>query len=595
MKHRKLLPLTLAGAMSLGLLAGCGGGSSGSPAPSGTAGGAEAFHLSVCIASEPATIDPAKSSTVDGAIMTQHMFEGLLKWSNSGEPVEGAAGLCAAELAPGQAAGMPEKVVNGDGTVTYTFRLRDGLKWSDGQPVTARDFVYSWRRLADPATAADYCYMIDMVKGYAEINTGTPTGRFETRVNEETGVEERVEIMDHADPSTLGVSAPDETTFVVELTYDCPYFLEVCAFPATLPVRQDVVEADPDGWTHDEKTYISNGAYCLREWSHNARIVMAKNPYYYGVDELGPDTITFQLMDDGTAILSAFNAGDLNFVENVPVDEVPALLSGGRLNIVDYIGTYYVSYNVEDPAFSDPRVRKAFTLAINSKSIVDNVTQSAEVPATGFVPSGVYDADRSGGDFRTVGGDYWTAPLTDGQYQANVAEARALMAEAGYPNGEGFPVVVYSYNNDPNHEAVAQALQQQWQTALGVTVTLENSDWSVFLEDRKQGSYMVARNGWIADYNDPCSFLDMWYTGGGNNDAQYSSPAYDAMIDAAKATSDPAERMEYLHRAEDILFKEDWVLGPICFNTQKYMLSDNIDNIFYTPLGYFFFSEAVQK
>ena len=584
---KKLLSLTLAGAMSLGLLAGCSGGDSNTPAEtgSGSASGGSTFDLRVSIASEPATIDPAKNSTVDGAIMVQHMFEGLMKWDNSGEPIDGARGVYNAELVPGQAAAEPEKVVNEDGTVTYTFTLRDDLKWSDGEPLTANDFVYSWQRLADPSTAADYCYMIDMVKGYAEINTGTPTGEKD---------EEGNDIMEHADPSTLGVSAPDDHTFVVELTYDCPYFLEVCAFPATLPVRQDVVAANPDGWTHEVDTYLSNGAYTLTEWSHNSRIVMAKNQYYYGVDELGPDTITFQLMDDGTATLSAYNSGDLDYIQNVPVDEIPSLLASGELNIVDYIGTYYVSYNVEDPAFSDPRVRKAFTLAINSKYIVDNVSQAGEVPATGFVPAGVYDADQAGDDFRTVGGDYWTAPLTDEQYQANVAEAQQLMADAGYPNGEGFPVVVYTYNNDPNHEAVAQALQQQWQTALGVTVTLENADWSVFLEDRKQGNYMVARNGWIADYNDPCSFLDMWYTDGGNNDAQYSNPEYDALIDAAKATSDPAERMDYFHQAEDILFNEDWVLGPIYFYTQKYMLKDNIDNIYYTPLGYFFFTHATK-
>ena len=163
--------------------------------------------------------------------------------------------------------------------------------------------------------------------------------------------------------------------------------------------------ANPDGWTHEVDTYLSNGAYTLTEWSHNSRIVMAKNQYYYGVDELGPDTITFQLMDDGTATLSAYNSGDLDYIQNVPVDEIPSLLASGELNIVDYIGTYYVSYNVEDPAFSDPRVRKAFTLAINSKYIVDNVSQAGEVPATGFVPAGVYDAGQAGDDFRTVGGD----------------------------------------------------------------------------------------------------------------------------------------------------------------------------------------------
>ena len=600
MNGKKLLALSLAGVMSLGLLAGCGGGGNATTpapgdttAPGDTSAPSAGFNMSVCIASEPQTIDPALNSAVDGAIMTQHVFEGLMKWSDSGEAVEGAQGANLAELVPGQAETY-DKVVNDDGTVTYTFHLRDGIKWSDGQPVTAGDFVYAWQRLATPATAADYCYMIDMVKGYDLVNTGTPTGQFETKVNADTGEEEQVEIMDHADPTTLGVSAPDDKTFVVELTYDCPYFLEVCAFPATLPVREDIVSANPDGWTHDVSTYIGNGAYKMTDWQHNARIVMEKNTEYYGYSaDKGPDTLTFMLMDDANAMLSAFNSGELDFTEDVPVDEIPTLLNDGKLNIVPYIGTYYVCYNVTAAPFDDWRVRKAFTLAIDSQYIVDNVTQTGQVPATGFVPSGVGDVTGDP-DFRAVGGDYWTAPTTSEQYEKNCEEARQLLADAGYPNGEGFPTVTYLYNTSDNHKAIGEALQSQWQTALGVTVKLENQDWSVFLETRKQGQYQIARNAWIADYNDPISFLDMWLTGGGNNDAQYSSADYDAAIAEAKASSDAQVRMDAMHRAEDIIIGQDWALGPIYFYTQKYMLNSDINGMYYTPLGYFFFDNCTK-
>ena len=571
MNGKKLLALSLAGVMSLGLLAGCGGGGNATTpapgdttAPGDTSAPSAGFNMSVCIASEPQTIDPALNSAVDGAIMTQHVFEGLMKWSDSGEAVEGAQGANLAELVPGQAETY-DKVVNDDGTVTYTFKIRSDAKWSDGQPVTAHDFVYSWQRLANPLTAADYCYMIDMVQGYAAVNAG------------------------EADPTTLGVSAPDDKPFVVELTYDCPYFLEVCAFPATLPVREDIVSANPDGWTHDVSTYIGNGAYKMTDWQHNARIVMEKNTEYYGYSaDKGPDTLTFMLMDDANAMLSAFNSGELDFTEDVPVDEIPTLLNDGKLNIVPYIGTYYVCYNVTAAPFDDWRVRKAFTLAIDSQYIVDNVTQTGQVPATGFVPSGVGDVS-SDPDFRTVGGDYWTAPTTSEQYEKNCEEARQLLADAGYPNGEGFPTVTYLYNTSDNHKAIGEALQSQWQTALGVTVKLENQDWSVFLETRKQGQYQIARNGWIADYNDPISFLDMWVTGGGNNDAQYSNADYDAAIAEAKASSDPQVRMDAMHRAEDIIMDQDWALGPIYFYTQKYMLNSDISGMYYTPLGYFFF------
>ncbi|MCI8650928.1 MAG: peptide ABC transporter substrate-binding protein [Oscillospiraceae bacterium] len=592
---KKIVSLGLASAMTLGLLAGCGGTTTQTPAPSApvesTAPETPAngpFNLNINIASEPQTIDPALNSAVDGAIMTGHMFEGLYRWADSGELVDGVQDCNLAELVPGQAESY-EKVVNEDGTVTYTFKLRSDAKWSDGKAVTAGDFVYSWQRLATPETAADYCYMIDMVKGYAEINGGIPETDAEGKVVlDEAG---NPVIKEYADPTTLGVEAPDDSTFVVTLTYDCPYFLEVCAFPATFPVREDVVSADPDGWTHNVETYLSNGAYTLTQWDHNSQIVMAKNEHYYDVANLGPDTLTFKLMDDNNAMLTGFNSGELDFIEDMPVDEIPSLLSSGDLRIVPYIGTYYVCYNVEKAPFDDWRVRKAFTLAIDAQYIVENVTQTGQVPASGFVPSGVAGV---GPDFRAEGGDYWTPATDDEQYAKNVEEAKQLLADAGYPNGEGFPTVTYLYNTSDNHKKIGEALQQQWQTALGVEVKLETQEWAAFLETRKNGEYQIARNGWLADYNDPISFLDMWLTGGGNNDAQYSNADYDAAINEAKSSADPEVRMAAMHRAEDIIMGQDWALGPIYFYTQKYMLNTDVKGMYYTPLGYFFFDRCTK-
>ncbi|MCI7589375.1 MAG: peptide ABC transporter substrate-binding protein [Candidatus Treponema excrementipullorum] len=532
----------------------------------------KSFDLNVCVASEPQTIDPALNSAVDGAIMTQHFFEGLMKWADSGKPVNDKGNMNFAELVNGQASSY-QKVVHDDGTVTYTFKIRPDAKWSDGKAVTANDFVYSWRRLADPNTAADYCYMIDMVKGYAEVNSG------------------------EADPSTLAVSAPDASTFEVVLTYDCPYFLEICAFPAAFPVREDVVSAEPDTWTtsNGSKNYITNGPWKMAEWVHDSYIKMVPNEYHYDVANLGPDSITFRLMADSNAMLAGFRSNDLQYINQVPVDETPSLIASGELDIVDYIGTYYVSYQTQAEPFDDWRVRKAFTLAIDSKYMVEQITQSGQVPATGFVPAGVYDANPTGDDFRTVGGDYWEAPLTDEIYQKNCEEARQLLADAGYPNGEGFPVVTYLYNTGDAHKAIGEALQQMWQKALNVTVQLQNQEWNAFLETRKNGDFQVARNGWIADYNDPISFLDMWLTGGGNNDGQYSNPEYDAAIKEAKSSADPAVRMAAMHRAEDIIMGEDWALGPIYFYTNSYMLKENIKGAFYTPLGYYIFGYTYQN
>ncbi len=574
MKKRKLVSLALSGALVFGVLAGCGNGNEGStnstaPQNSETANNESsgAFEISMSIASEPQTIDPALNSAVDGAIMINHMFEGLMRWEDSGSETAGSDGTCNdAKLGYGQAESY-DKVVNEDGTVTYTFHLRDGIKWSDGKDVTAQDFVYSWQRLVTPATAADYSYMIDSVVNANAIMNG------------------------EMEPSELGVSAPDDKTFVVTITSDLPYFTEICAFPATFPVRQDVV-SNPE-WTYTPETYISNGAYKMTVRETNSQIVMEPNEYYYNVDKLGPQKITFKLMDDNNAQLNGFNTGELDFIETVPVDEVAGLLASGEMKVVDYLGTYYVCYQTQKAPFDDWRVRKAFTLAVDRNYIVTEITQTGQVEAGAYVPAGVYDAAGvEGDDFRTVGGDYYD-PTTDA-YEANCEEARALLAEAGYPNGEGFPVVEYLYNTDDNHKAVAEALQNMWQTELGVTVTLTNQEWGTFLQTRKDGDYSIARNGWIADYNDPMTFLDMWLTGGGNNDAQYSNPDYDAKIQEAKATSDVATRMQLMHEAEDILLEQDWVVNPLYFYTQSYMLADGIEGMYYCPLGYFFFDTCTQ-
>ena len=587
---KKTLSLLLSLVFVVSLLAGCGNPgtttatpppdanpeTSGTPAPEGTpapsAGGP--FEITLNIASEPQSIDPALNSAVDGAIMLGHMFEGLMKWKDSGVETPGSDGTCTnAELTEGQAESY-EKVVNDDGTVTYTFKIRSDARWSDGKPVTAGDFVYSWQRLVTPETAADYNYMIDSVVNANEIMAGD------------------------MDPTELAVSAPDDSTFVVTLTSDLPYFLEVCAFPATFPVRQDVTTKEDgtpnDQWTFDVATYLCNGPYKLTAWNHNSEIVMEPNEQYYDVANLGPDKITFKLMDDQNAMLSGFNSGELDFIEDVPQAELPSLIASGDLKIVDYIGVYYVCYQTQKAPFDDPRVRQAFTLAVNRTFIVDKVTQAGQVPANGFVPAGVYDAAGStGDDFRTVGGAYYSIEGdADYSYEANCEKARELLAEAGYPNGENFPVVEYLYNTSDAHKAVAEALQNMWETELGVKVTLNNQEWAVFLQTRKDGNYSIARNGWIADYNDPMSFLDMWLTGGGNNDAQYANADYDAKIQEAKNTTDPAARMKLMHEAENIIMGQDWALNPLYFYTQKYMLSDRVGGMFYTPLGYFFFSYA---
>ena len=577
MKKRRILALGLTAALSVGLLAGCGGGTQptetsptgGETTPVETGAVATGTNsIRVCFASEPETMDPSLNRTVDGNVMISHLFEGLYKWVDSDPSGDGRDGATAA-LDLGMAAAEPEVTDNGDGTYTYTFTLRDDALWSDGQPVTANDFVYSWRRLVDPNTASPYNTIIAMVVNANEIIAG------------ELPKEE------------LGVSAPDDQTFVVELTYNCPYFLDICAFPNTMPLREDIVEGNTT-WTQDPSTYVTNGPFKMESWTHDAEIVMVPNENYYDMSNVSIERLTFALMDDANAQLTAFRNGDLDFMQNPPPDEVASLLADGTLIAGDYLGTYYACFNNSVAPFDDVLVRKAFNLAIDRNYIVEMVTQAGEIPAGAWVPESVVDAEGTDGpDFREVGGDFWSTAEED--YEANCEQARELLAQAGYPNGEGFPETTYLYNTDDKHQAVAEALQQMWSSVLGVDVTLNNQDWNVFLETRTAGDYSICRNGWIADYNDPVSFLDMFMTDNGNNDAHYSNAEYDAIMTEVLSDSDAAGRMELMHQAETLLCDTDCAIAPLYYYSQPYMVSDRVHGMFYTPLGNFIFTYATAE
>ncbi len=548
----RLLALVLSLLMMLTACGGNGGDGGSSEAGSGNAAaneepGREDGVLDINIASEPESIDPALNTSVDGAIMISHLFESLIRWDDDGNGN--------AVLKPGMAESWD---VSEDG-LTWTFKLRDA-KWSDGKPVTANDFVYSWNRLVNPETAADYEYMLDMVKGY------------------------------DSEDKKLDISAPDDKTFVVNLSVKCPYFEEICAFPAVMPVRQDAVEGSST-WTNSPDTLIVNGPYKLEAWEHNQTLSLVKNPEYHELDSVKAEKLAFHLQDDENAIYASYRSGDLDFVSSVPQDEIQKLLDTKELKILPYVGTYFVCFNTEKAPFDNPNVRKAFSLVIDRDFIVKQVTGQGQEPASGYVPSGVYDKDGAEGkDFRTVGGDYYSVKVED--YEKNVEEAKKLMEEAGFKDGEGFPQIEYLYNTSENHKAIAEGLQNMWQEKLGVQVTLQNQDWNVFLNERKQGNYDIARHGWIADYNDPMSFIDMWMTGGGNNDAQYKNPEFDKLVKEAKATSDQKVRMENMHKAEDILIGDDAVVAPLYFYNNSYMIKPNIKGMYYTPLGYFFFKST---
>ncbi len=536
-----LLVLTLVAGLAL---TGCGD-------KSGDASGKKSEEISVIVGPEPKTIDPALNTAVDGGILALHFFEGLTKYDEKGKISEGVA----------------KKIDVSEDGLTYTFHLRDS-KWSDGKPVTAKDFVYAWKRLVDPRTAADYSYMIEMVKGASDVISADPKNP--------AAIEAALEKM--------AISAPDDKTFKVELIAKTPFFLDICAFPSCMPVREDIV-ANNDKWTQDPKTYVSNGPYKMTEWKHQAVIKAVKNENYYNKKMVGPKVINFNLVEDANANLSAFKNKEVVFVDDIPNQELKSM-EGNGLKISPQLGTYYLCLNNNDPVMKNPKIRKALALAIDRHYIVEKVSMGGEKPADAFVPVGV-KGEKDGVDFNKDAKKWYSIKKSD--YEKNVKKAKKLLAEAGYPDGKGLPTIEIIYNTNGNHQPIMEAVQNMWKENLGVNSNLSGQEWNVFIQTRKDGKYQAARHGWIADYDDPISFLDMWQIGGGNNDAKYNNPEYDKLIEKIKATSDPAERFKDMHKAEAML-AEDVPVIPIYFYSDPMLVSDDLKGVVITNLGFKLFT-----
>ena len=512
------------------------------PGGTGNTTDSEALVLDVCIGPEPTTLDPTLNQTVDGASYANHFFEGLMKIDSSLKVVNG----------------MAESYTVSDDGLVYTFKLRSDAKWSDGTAVTADQFVYSWQRLVDPATAAAYNYIINMVVNANEIMAG------------------------EKDKSELGIKAIDASTLEITLSTKTSYFLEICAFPTCVPLREDIISANPDTWTQDPSTFIGNGSYMVTSWEHQSMIVAEQNPNYYDLASLVPDTINFHLIEESNTILASYENGEILFGDDLPTEELARMADKG-LYIGTLVGTYFLDLNMNEPAFQDVRVRKALALAIDRNYLVKNITKAGEQPADSYVSTGLTDADG-----KTQFHDNATPWWNNDDYEANVAEAKKLMAEAGYPNGEGFPTLEYITNTSTTHQANAEAIINMWKENLGINVTIAAQDWAVFVDTRNSGDFQIARDGWLADYNDPLSFIDMYLTGGGNNKPQYSSPEYDALVKQVQASSDNTERMALMHQAEDLLAK-DMPLIPIYFYTDPYLKSDKLQGFYSTVTGYKYF------
>ena len=559
--RRNFLKVAGVGAAALGLAA-CGGSKSGSTATSGTASSAGSSTGSVSTAgftvqygSNPETLDPALNSAVDGGNTIITVFETLLIINENNEAV------------PGQA----ESWTTSEDGLTWTFTMRDGLKWSDGTDLNAKDFEYSFKRMADPATAAPYAETcLGMIDGFEEAAgfpdaDGNPT------------VEPNLD--------ALNVKASDDgKTLTIVLAYPCSYFDKIVAFAAMSPVQKATVEANGDAWCTSPDTYVCNGPFMITEWTPSERIVLTKNPNYVGgwdSSKIVSESITLLLLEDSSASFAAYNSGEAQLIKDVPTDEIPSLTKaedGGDFYVDTILGTYYVSLNLKRDAFKDAKVRRALSLAIDRDYVANTIMQGTYSTADSIVGPGIVDEN---GYFHDNG----NAPYISADYEANLAEAKKLLADAGYPNGEGYPTLEYSTNDAGYHVPLAEYLQQAW-SDLGITLTISKMEWSSFTAARRAGEYDVARNGWVMDYNDPSNMLDLFCSGNGNNDGKYSNPEFDAAIEASRV-ADVSEHFAQLHKAEDILMEDTGCL-PIAYYNDYWLQSPALKGTWHSPYGYWY-------
>lgn len=586
---------------------------------------AKADEISVCLSSEPQTLDPALNSAVDGATLITHLFQGLAKWA---QDKDGKLVIVADAVEE-----LTEGVVNEDGTVTYTYTLRDGLKWSDGKAVTAADYVYAWNRAANPLTASDYGYMFELVDGYAKMQEMKATGEKD---------EEGNDIMEPLYPDAkLNAEAVDEKTIKVTITNAVSYWNELLAFPTYFPVREDVV--NDEKWATEPATYICNGPYTISAWEHNSVITLSKNDNFIDAKDITMKTINCYLSDDSNNMLSNFENGTWQLIDDVPTNEISNLKKNYKdeFVIAGQIGTYYVCWNINEDILpktstlkgaeaeaAKAEIRNALALVIDRNYVVDEIAQGGQVPASSFVAMGMTDADgkefyKNAGDSEDFDGYY---DVSKEAFEGNFKTAVEILKKY-YTFNEAtqkftdVPTLSYLYNTSDAHKAIGEYLQSAF-AAVGITMNLDNQEWATFLETRKNGDYSVARNGWLADYNDPICFLDMWTSASGNNDVQYGKGAhknlkmydldltaygydvkvtdgtwaetYDELIVAIKSCTKTEDRYAMMHIAEDMLMSTGCIV-PLYFYTDLYMIDDSVEGFFSNPLGYKYFMYCTVK
>ncbi len=520
------------------------------------------------IGADPKTFDPGLNNANDGGHIIQNLFEGLMQETEKG-------------LKPAQAESY---TVSDDGLV-YTFKIRKDANWSDGKPVTAQDFVYSWQRVCSPEAASEYSFiMTPYIKGAEAYLAGTGS------------------------KDDIGLKAIDEKTLEVTLNFPCSYFLNLLTFYTYMPVRQDIIEANGEGWEKNPATCISNGPFVLEDYKIGDHLKMKKNEKYYDAKKVRLAGIKGVMVVEETTGLNAYKAGDIQVQDRIPPDQIPDLLaSDPNFSQQPQVGTYYGIFNCDVEPTNDLRVRKALSLAIDRKKICEEVCKGGEIPAVGFIPPNLTYSD--GSSCRVLDKDGKPTPEFGlDPNKALVEEAQKLLADAGYPGGKGFPTLTYITNEGERHQKVAQALQEMWKTNLGINIEIQVEEWAIFDGTRKDGNFTLARGGWLGDYAAPMTMLDLFTSYSGNNDAQWrwneqptvaphdktlnpENKEFDEVIKTAMTTSGKEQDAAY-KKAEQIMM-DSQIIMPIFNYTFLYLIdSAKVEGVELTLMGHWMFKNA---
>ncbi|MEQ8764167.1 MAG: peptide ABC transporter substrate-binding protein [Planctomycetota bacterium] len=502
---------------------------------------------------EVSTLDPATVTGVPEGRILRAIFEGLcVKHPKTLEPLPGMA---------------ESWEISDDGTV-YTFTIRRGAKWSNGDDFTAQDFVYSFERFLNPLTAAEYAYQLWYVKGAEAYTTGDTE-----QIADTDGRLERFSEL-------VGIRAVDDTTLRIELDSPTPYFLDLCAFYPLFPVnRRNIEEAKkayPDTWQLQwlrPENIVTNGPYLVSFRRVNDRIRLVKNEDYWDADNVAFEIIDALAVDNISTELKLYLTGAADWITDLPAAVIPKMMPREDFNPTPYLGSYFYRVNVTRPPFDDPRIRRALALTIDRRSICENVTRAGQQPAWAYVPPGIEG-------YRNAGMAHAEADTYEAGLEKDIQEAKRLLQDAGYgPGGKELPTIEIHYNTQETHKDIAEVIADAWKRNLGLNVKLLNQEWKVYLDTQQNLDYDVSRSAWIGDYPDPNTFLDMFVTGGENNKTGWGNAEYDRLIQEAAAELDRPKRMELLRQAESILMEELPVL-PIYFYVTKNVVNPRLGGFY---------------